>query len=62
MINMRNNAKVPDVLHEREILIYLIFLFKPYLPKSLQRYLKFEDLKMGVLAGLRGIQEENTRI
>jgi len=40
---MGNNAKVPDVLHGQKILISLIFLLKPYLPKSAQRYSKFDD-------------------
>jgi len=46
MINMGNNAKIPDVLHGRKILISLIYLLKPNLPDSAQRYSKFDDLEI----------------
>ena len=42
MVDVGNNAKVPDVIHVRKILISLIFLFKPCISISSQRYSNFE--------------------
>jgi len=41
---MGNNAKVPNVLHDQKILIFLIYLLTNLLSNRVQRYSKFPNL------------------